>query len=59
MMTQMDITVGYELPVITPEKDQKIEYYTDYLTYILVAAGLALAFVVVAVVVVISKKKER
>lgn len=59
MMAQMDITVGYELPTVTIEPEQKIEYYTDYMTYTLVSAGLALAFVAAAVVVVVTKKKER
>ena len=60
MMTQMDITVDYELPVEVVVPEQKIEYYTDYNNYIYLAAGLALALVVAAVVIIaVGKKKAR
>ena len=59
IMAQMDVTIAYELPTVTVEPEQQIEYYTDYKTYIYAAAGIGVILLIAALVVAVSKKKAR
>lgn len=59
IMTQMDVTIDYELPTVTVEPEQQIEYFTDYKTYIYAAAGIGVILLIAALVVALSKKKAR
>lgn len=58
VMLQKDITVGYELPAVVVEPEVQIEYYSNYVPYIVAASVVALAAVAVAVILLITKKKN-
>ena len=57
-LIQMDIELGYELPVTDMQEDTvNINYITDYRMIYLIAAAIAVVFAVIAVILVITKKR--
>lgn len=54
---QMDIEIGYDLPVSTQEIEETV-FVTNYLPYILIGAAVIVAGIIVSVVFATKRKKE-